>query len=220
MDPEIPVPEAAVGFICKAVLQTLKSGVRPSEEEAYALNRLPLIERLRESVAETDLDGLLVLARDAKLGELSRALCVSMLQRHCTRPEVIAVFKELFKSSQSLVKARIVWRLADSAALEPEWHENLQAFVRTEWDAFVTTRYFQSGGVPAIEGYLRAQKPTFFPDSKRWVYLSLAVAMVFDKGVEEQTQVRSLVAELAADLAERDQRFLRDLVAEKLTLTA
>ncbi len=212
---EIVIPDEAVGYVCKAVLQALKGGSLPTDEEAFALNKLPLIKRLRETVSESDLDDLLGLARNEALGPHARALFVSLTQSYCTKPKVAAFLKELFLTSDPLVKARIVWRLADSPDLEPEWHGKLQEFVRDDWDAFVDTRGFQTGGVEALEKLLSAPKPTLFPDSKRWVYLSLAIAMACTSH-EEKARVRALVTEISRKLPSRDRTFLEALVTSHL----
>jgi len=163
-------------FVADAVAAWLREGHQPSEQEANSLNRLPLVDLLRDRVAEDDLgDGLswLLAVVNEQSGELA-ALALSLLRRCSTRADIRDLLHGRWADAAPFLRAHLLWRILDDPDLPTSWHEELFEFVMSDegWPVFreVSLRFLGTPQTVVLQALKRIADPSF-PDTKKWAYL-------------------------------------------------
>lgn len=152
------------------VIESLRSGQLPSEEEAVELDRQPVIDALRQLVEQADID---ILTRPVgRVQPKLQGLFVSLLERHSSHPKVTSCFRELWATADTYVRTRLVFRLTDDPRLCEDWKRRLFDFVLSEPTAFeATCSAFYGGIAETREATFGRLADPRFPASKRWLYL-------------------------------------------------
>lgn len=162
--------ERSGSFTAEAILESLRAGRRPSNDEAARLNALPLIDKLRSAVRESDVPWLLKEAERGSGG--SAALCLSLLRSFSARPDVHQRLLARWRTANAFMRAHLMWRILDAKKLPRAWHDRLFRFTLNEWDTFQKVSAQFIGPPDMILGQvLRRLGDPSFPDSKRWAYL-------------------------------------------------
>jgi hypothetical protein len=168
-------------FLADAVVEHLRRGALPSEADADLLNRLPIVDWLRERVQRSDVEWLIhVIA--AQEGEFS-GLCLSLLQKFDTEPAIQSVLQQRWSGASAFLKAHLMWRILDDPKLPEEWHEELFSFVLREQDVFhaVSLKFLGTPETVVEEAHRRYEGPQF-PQSIKWSYLCRVAGVAANPG--------------------------------------
>lgn len=166
-------------FIADATLAYIRAGHFPSEQDAKSLDRVPIIDALRQRVAESDIAAFtkIVATDDGP----SAGFAASLLRRHVTTSEVRTCFEGRWRSASPYLKNRLMWRLLDLPDLTAEQHEMFRDFVFTHWDLFQDfNRGFFGPRTNALGVLVSRIVDPSFPASKKWAHLCCASAVTDD----------------------------------------
>ncbi|MFN3650355.1 MAG: hypothetical protein ACK47B_12330 [Armatimonadota bacterium] len=142
----------------------------PGDAEARAMDRLPLIDLLRDRVQPTAVPALLELVTRGSDG--SAGLAGSLLRRYDGEAAVRSVLEQRWVTASPYLRNRLMWRLLDAEDLDPAWQARFLGFIRSEWNTFRDfNREFYGTSERGLGRVLsRIADPTF-PSQKKWVYL-------------------------------------------------
>jgi hypothetical protein len=150
------------------LMNRLRSGYLPTEAEATAWNVEQTVHGLRGQITQSDLSW--IMPSIAKGDDSRTAFYLALLQPLGAEPEVRAFLTERFESASPYLKAQLLWRLLDDAALSEAAHAMLFAFVMSNWELFQASCVAYLGdGRQILQAVLRRFGEC--PASKRWVYL-------------------------------------------------
>lgn len=157
-------------FIADATISKMREGQSPTEQEAASLNRLPLIDLLRNRVTDLDLTWIFNLL-EKETDEVA-GLYLSLLRKFTERSEIQAKLRKKWENSSSFLRAHLLWRILDDPDLPTQWHEILFKFALEEWEIFtrVSVKFLGGPDKAVIQSLKRLGDPTF-PNSKKWAYL-------------------------------------------------
>ncbi len=174
-------------FVADAVISYLRKGNLPTEKEADYLNRLPIIDRLRSRITQSDLS-LVLDVIDKESGEIA-GLYLSFLRNFDLNPDIQAHLRKKWETATPFLKAHLMWRILDDSSLPVDWHEKLFDFVLNEWKTFqmVSLKFLGSSETVILQA-LKRIGDSGFPDSKKWAYLCRVPEVA-----EDQEAARALV---------------------------
>jgi len=159
-----------LSFPADAVVESLRQGHVPTEQDADWLNRLPIVDFLRSRMTEDDLRWLWPVIENES-GERF-GLHLSLLRMFTTRRDVQQRLQQRWQTADAFGKAHLIWRILDDPQLPEEWHRKLFRFVLGDWEEFqkVSLKFL---GTPSnvVQQALKRIGDTSFPDSKKWAYL-------------------------------------------------
>ena len=162
--------DVPLGFLAAAIVRHLRSGNKPSKQEADYLNRLPIIDALRAQITKEDLPWLFGVV-EGKPGEVA-AFYLSLVRRFTGEKAVQRRLRSLWKRPNAFMRAHLMWRLLDDPHLPKAWHERLFKFVLAEWKTFqaVSLKFL---GTPetVVTQALKRIGDSSFPETKKWAYL-------------------------------------------------
>jgi hypothetical protein len=162
-------------FVVGAILAHMRSGARPTEEEARLLNQFNLINILRGCVVEDDISWLLDVVNNQS-GWVA-TLCLGLLRKHVQRQDIQTQLRSRWESADQFFRNKLMWRLLDDPQLPAEWQRRIFQFVLDDWQNFRNYLLFFHGApdkvVPEV---LRRIGDSAFPASKKWIYLCTAAA--------------------------------------------
>ena len=115
-------------------MNRLRSGYRPTEAEALAWNVAENIHRLRSGITAADLRWIFPPIEEDE-GPCA-SFFTALLQPLTTEAEVRSFLARRFETAGPYLKAQLLWRLLDDAALPAATHESLFSFVLSDWDFF------------------------------------------------------------------------------------
>lgn len=183
----MPTSTVFSGTDAASIVEALRNGERPTEREAAAMKRRPLIDELRNCVVAEDVPRFLSIV-DVEQGYVA-ALHLSVLRHHAGRPEVQESLRRRWESADAFLRASLVWRLLDDPDLPREWHRKMFDFILQEPKTFDKVSLEFIGGQGKLFSYcLQRLGDSSFPESKKWIYLCNAAA------AEEPGLARALVA--------------------------
>ena len=169
-------------FIASAVIERIRQGEAhfPSEQEADILNRLPLIDHLRQMVLESDLAWVQGAISEQK-PELA-GLMLSFLRKFDTTPATQGFLTTKWQTASPLLKAHLMWRLLDSESMGEDMKHEILDFVLNNWSVFnvVSAKFLGSPDTIVSAARSRLADPSF-PASKKWAYLCRVVEPATDK---------------------------------------
>jgi hypothetical protein len=170
-----------------AIMAALRAGVRPSEQEAAAMKRRPLIDELRKKVEPSDVAKFLSVM-DGEEGYVA-ALHLSMLRHHAATLEVGEHLRRRWETASPFLRASLVWRILDDPKLPAAWHRRMFEFIEAELKLFGDVSIEFIGGPGKLFYYcLQRLGDSTFPETKKWVYLCNAAE------AEEPGMARALVS--------------------------
>ena len=170
----------ALEFLAEALVHHLRSGAVPTEEEADLMNRLPIIDCLRDRAKRPDVDGWLMPAVSNQEGECA-GLCLSLLRKFDTDPATCDSLKQRWSTASSFLKAHLLWRILDDPDLPQEWHQRIVDFILREQEAFhAASLKFLGPPERAAEIARKRFHDPKFPTSKKWSYLCRVVGTACD----------------------------------------
>lgn len=150
------------------LVSRLRSGYRPTEAEAITWNVAENIRVLRSEITEADLGWIIPPIREE---EGPRASFYSaLLQPFSTNAEVRNFLAHRFETASPHLKAQLLWRLLDDAALPSSTHSRLFQFVISDWDLFQNSCVSFLGG-PSQILHATLGRLADCPPSKQWIYL-------------------------------------------------
>lgn len=151
------------------LISRLRSGYRPTETEAIAWNVADTVHVLRSEITEADLRWIIPppsrMRRVRSLRFMPR-----FLQPFATNPEVRHFLAQRFETAGPYLKAQLLWRLLDDAALPSAVQNKLFEFVISDWSFFQNACVAYLGSPSEI---LQAAlgRLADCPTTKRWIYL-------------------------------------------------
>lgn len=163
------LPEAILNTLVILALDSLRSGRNLTDDEAAALDRLPVIDKLRKEVVRSDAAWLIPLVASAS--EVSAGLASSLLRHHINAPAVAQCMIDRWQSASPYLKNRLMWRLLEYEELPAEWHDHFLEFVianRNVFDAF--NRDFYGESETALSRNQARLEDESFPAQKKWIY--------------------------------------------------
>jgi hypothetical protein len=168
-------------FLADAVLEHLRRGAVPSEADADLLNRLPIIDWLRERVQRPDVEWLIRVIATQE-GEFA-GLCLSLLRKFDTGPAIQSVLQQRWSGASAFLKAHLMWRILDDPKLPEQWHEELFSFILREQDVFhaVSLKFLGTPDTVVEKARQRYEDPQF-PQSKKWSYLCRVAGVAANPG--------------------------------------
>jgi hypothetical protein len=190
-------------FVADAIIAALRSGSYPSDEEARALDRRPLIDLLRQRIEESDVQPLLSIVERGPDGLAGFA--ASLLRRYAQQDTVKNCFESQWGKATPYLKNRLMWRMLDDPNLDQAWHARFFEFVIAEWKTFRDfNQEFYGGGPKALASILTRLADATFPESKKWIYLCSAPEVIDDRAAAKAlvTLGRSMSDPFARDVAE------------------
>lgn len=161
-------------FVADAVINRIRQGLLPDEWAADLLNRLPLIDYLRQTVKESDIDAIQAGVTEER-PELS-GLFLSLLRKFDTTPSVRNFLESKWRTATPLLKAHIMWRLLDSREMSSDQKRGIFDFVLSNWSVFnfVSEKFLGTPETIVSAARSRLANPSF-PTSKHWAYLCRVV---------------------------------------------
>lgn len=210
-------------IVADALLQHMRKGQLPAEKEAGSLDRMPLIEKLRERIGENDVSWLLDVVKE-ETGARAGLAC-SLLRKYVLEKQVQQIFVSRWNTAPPYLQNRIMWRLLDDEKLaaSSQWRARFLDFVLSEWETFRDFNLTYYGTVPEAAGRIvaRVEDPGFIK-SKKWIYLCCIPDVVPDPRV-----ARALLRFLADSLGDSDpfvqhvaETMLHEFISEKRQATA
>jgi hypothetical protein len=164
-------------FVADAVAAYLRSGYSPTASIAACLDRMPLIDSLRQRISEIDIPRLIKVIEEES-GETA-GLAVSLLRRYVGDKRVKDCLAARWDTADAYLKGRIMWRLLDDPDLPGSWHRRIYEFVLAEWRTFAEfNQTFYGQDKEGVSNLLARLGSSEFPNTKKWVYLC-AVPVVF-----------------------------------------
>lgn len=157
-------------FVADAITAHMNNGARPTVQVAAYLDRMPLIDSLRQRISQADIPRLIeVIERET--GETA-GLAVSLLRRYASDQRVKDCLAARWDTADVYLKSRIMWRLMDDPALPESWHTRIYEFVLAEWKVFAEfNQTFYGQGKEGVSNLLARLATPDFPSTKKWVYL-------------------------------------------------
>jgi hypothetical protein len=158
-----------LGFVARCVVAKLRRNDVPDEADADLMNRVPFIDVLRQTIVAGDQAWIW----KGATGTGERAgLYLSLLRRLDHGPDIQAGLKELWKTSDAFAKSHILWRILDDPALPLEWHQEIFAFVMSEWPVFqdVCRKFLGEPDLFLAQALERYADP-HIPESKKWSHM-------------------------------------------------
>jgi len=148
-------------------MNRLRSGYRPTEAEALAWNVAENIHLLRSEITAADLKWIMpeITADDGPRA----AFYLAMLQPLAARAEVSEFLAQRFETASPYLKAQLLWRLLDDAALPPAVHEMLFTFVMSDFGPFQDACVAYLGSPSEILA-ATLRRLAECPATKRWIY--------------------------------------------------
>jgi hypothetical protein len=169
---------AKSAFVADALMAEIRRAF-PDDEQAIALDTMPLINVLRNKVSQPDLSGLLRVVDTGT--DPSAGLAVSLLRAWITVPVVRETVERRWSSASPYLKNRLLWRLLDVPDLDPSWRATFERFVIDEWETFARfNRVFFGPPHEALGRLVQRLADASFPRSKKWAYLCCAPAVLDD----------------------------------------
>jgi hypothetical protein len=149
-------------------MSRLRSGYYPTEAEALAWNTAENTHLLRSEITEADLEWIVPRIQE---DEGPRASFYSaLLQPLATNPEVRKFLSQRFETASPYLKAQLLWRLLDDAALPNATHIKLFEFVISDWELFQSSCVAYLGN-PSVIVQAALGRLAECPASRRWIYL-------------------------------------------------
>lgn len=165
----------ATKFVAGAILSHLRSGARPTEEEARLLNQFTLIGTLRDHVVEDDVPWLLEVV-NSQSGWVA-TLCLGLLRKFVQRQEIQTQLRSRWENADAFFQNKLMWRLLDDPQLPSLWQRKIFQFILDDWQNFRSYLLFFHGAPDKVlPEVLRRIGDPAFPASKKWVYLCTAAA--------------------------------------------
>jgi hypothetical protein len=203
----------ALHYVAEAVVDLLRRDPdeRPFEAESGWLNRMPVIDAIRQYVRPDDLTWLLP-SIDVESRQ-TRAFLLSLLQPHSNRPDVRDRLQAYWRDpgADAYTRAHLMWRILDDPDLPREWHERLCAFVFAEWKTFAEVCGSFTNDESMVVHSLKRMNDTRMPATKHWVYLCLASCAP----ETEQIAARTLIGMKSSDA----EAFVKTVASRLLTRT-
>lgn len=168
-------------FVVDAVIAYMREGNVPTDEDAALLDRMPVIDALRQRVSENDVPWVLGII-EKETGPAAGLAC-SLLRKYAHRSEVKDCLENRWGTASPYLKNRLMWRILDDPGLPQERHRELFEFVLANWDTFRDFNLeFYGRGAEGFRNFRsRIEDPTF-PESKKWIYLCCAPDATEDRG--------------------------------------
>ncbi len=167
-------------YVADAIIVYIREGHYPSDESAVFLDRLPLIDALRQRIGEDDVPWLLSLVENES-GPAAGLAC-TLLRKHIHQQEVKNCLETRWNTANPYLRNRLLWRMLDDPNLSREWHRRLFNFVLEEWDMFRDFNLmFYEGSLKAVSRILSRLGDTSYPDSKKWIYFCCVPDVVEDR---------------------------------------
>ncbi len=169
-------------FIASAVMERIRKGegFLPDEQAADMLNRLPLIDHLRQKVLASDLSWIQGAISEQK-PELA-GLMLSLLRKFDTTPATQGFLAGKWQTASPFLKAHLMWRLLDAESMSDDKKREILDFVLNNWSVFnvVSAKFLGSPDTIVSAARSRLADPSF-PASKKWSYLCRVVEPATDK---------------------------------------
>jgi hypothetical protein len=166
-------------FVANAIYTYMKNGNLPTEKDSDFLDRMPLIDALRQRVSEEDISWLMDIVENEE--GVTAGLCCSLLRKHSHRQDVKTRLEGRWDSASAYLKNRLMWRMLDNSGLSLEWHQRFLDFVLEEWEVFSSFNLkFLGRSQQGISNIISRLEDSTFPESKKWIYLCCVPAVVED----------------------------------------
>ena len=169
-----PEPETdehdGIDYVADAVIFSLRAGNLPDEESGDYLNRLPIVDMLRDRINKDDLQWIIEVL-EKETGEVA-GLFLSLIRKFDLQPDVKSFLRNRWESANAFLKAHLMWRILDDPELPEEWNRKIFDFILAEWETFhkVSLKFLGTPETVVMQALKRIGDPTF-PDSKKWSYL-------------------------------------------------
>jgi hypothetical protein len=171
-------------------ISRLRNGYRPNDDELSTWNVAENIQVLRDQITDADLEWIIPPIREGE--GLGTAFYSALLQPLSTNPQVSSFLAARFETAGPYLKAQLLWRLLDDAALSSLTHTRLFEFVMSDWNFFQKSCVaFLGSPSEMLQATLRRMADC--PASKRWIYLCC-----LPQYADDQHAVRGLLT-LASD---------------------
>jgi len=182
-------------FIAEAIVEHLRKGTSPSEEEAKHFDRPPLLLTLRQAMTPSDLGWSLRVVEEAA-GPVA-GLAASLAHDYIGEPEVRSCFENRWSTADPYLRNRLMWQMLDNPDCYRLWRERFFDFVLINWEVFTAFNLAFYGEPSKAVAHLvsRIEDPTI-PASKKWLYGCCVFSV--DSGVVGRALV-SRSEHLAAD---------------------
>ena len=168
------------GFVARAVVDFLRNGARPSEEESDVFNRHPQVDWLRETIRPDDVMKWLIpsVSEDSEYA----GLCLSLLRKYDEQPDVQEFLKARWQTASPFLRAHLLWRILDDPKLPMEWHETVFQFVLDHMGQFhAVSLRFLGTSEDVVESARERYEDPRFPTSKKWAYLCRVAGIAANK---------------------------------------
>jgi hypothetical protein len=171
----------ATPFVADAVIAYMRGGNVPTDAEAALLDRIPVIDALRQRVLDDDVSWILNII-EKETGQAAGLAC-SLLRKHALRPDVKSCFDNRWGTANPYLKNRLMWRMLDDPQLPQVRHREFFEFVLANWDTFrdFNLEFYGRGAESFRNIRSRIEDPSF-PASKKWIYLCCAPDAIEDRG--------------------------------------
>jgi hypothetical protein len=150
------------------MVERLRGGYRPSEDEASDWNVAVTMHGLRHQVGEPDLRWILPLV--AEEDGPRAAFYLALLQPFSTRDDVRQLLSQRFETTSPYLKSQLLWRLLDDPDLPHATQARLFEFVMSDF-AFFQKACVEYLGTPAAILPAALGRIADCPPTKRWIYL-------------------------------------------------
>jgi len=179
-------------FVADAIIAYLQTGNWPAADTAELLDRMPLIDMLRQRITKDDLTWLI--AGINHESDRTAGLACSLLRKYSSESQVKKCFEAKWNSATPYLKNRLMWRLLDDPKLPVSRHREFFNLIRSNWDVFRDfNRQFYGPGTQATVDIKSRLEDDTFPASKKWIYLCCVAEIVEDKEEAKAIVNRGLI---------------------------
>src|SRR5215213_335378 len=195
-------------FVADAIYTYMRNGNLPTERDSDFLDRMPLIDTLRQRVSEEDLPWLMDIVENED--GLTAGLYCSLLRKYSHRQDVKTRLEGRWDSASAYLKNRLMWRMLDNPELPQEWHERFFDFVLEEWQVFNDFNLkFLGRSQLGISNIISRLGDSSFPESKKWIYLCCVPVVVEDK------KLARILINLGQSIADPFARKVTQILSER-----
>jgi hypothetical protein len=174
-----PVQEFSLRFVAEAIMARLRTGQKPSEQEAAVMNGVPFVDALREVVMPDDVRWILA-ALEHESGEVA-GLFLSLLRNHANQEQVQEFLKAKWESATPFLRAHLLWRILDDPNLPDVWQKRIFEFMLEKWETFqsVSLKFLGNSETIVSAAQERYDDPSV-PSTKKWAYLCRVASISSD----------------------------------------
>jgi hypothetical protein len=165
-----------------------RSGRVPEDAEAHVLDRLPIIDVLREKVSKDDI--VCLLSQVKSRSEAGAGLACSLLRNYIDDPVVREHLESRWDSASPYLKMRLMWRIVEAQELDPKWLDVFLEFILTNRAIFESfNREFYGASEEGLQRLLGRIEAQSFRPQKLWMYW-LCVPSIVPNGEAAEALMR------------------------------